>query len=338
MDSRLARGSINKTLLYCIKLRDMDEEVSSIDNIMFEADAFSPPKKRSRMCNDDVFLAPLEPTLLKIDKEKDLPAIKKCNFDSDSVHLLLPKVPCLTPPSFAANSSAPSSLTAHLSRTPLHIPPFSFDSHPQKMELPSQTNISTSMPDISTLINNQNNVTNSIVFSNASLQQAMESKSTLSNSINGIVSHLSTPLSNSFKLPINLSTLVPVSKHSLKMEDVDKAMTPMPMTTANHPITTDSISQNPYISPFSLNTLSGLSPLLPAISPQVQNVSQAGSVRPVTPSSMSISTTKESKSSSTNRRGRSIQNSLSSSTSLTWPGVDVIVESYRKYNQGKIIM
>ena len=137
----------------------------------------------------------------------------------------------------------------------------------------------------------------------------------------------SSPHSNSFKLPINLSTLVPVSKHSLKMEDVDKAMSPLPMTTTNHSSTTDSISQNPYISPFSLNTLSGLSPLLPTISPQLQNVSQAGSVRPVTPSSMSISTTKESKPSSTNRRGRSIQNSLSAGTSLTWPGVDVIVDA-----------
>ena len=338
MDSRLARGSINKTLLYCIKLRDMDEEYSSIDRTNVEADNFRPPEKRSRICNDSVFLAPLEPSLLKTDKDKDPPAVKKCNFDKDSLHLLLPKVPCLTPPTFAANSAAPSSLTAHLSRTPLHIPPFSFDSHQQKMDLPSQTNISTSMPDISTVINKQNNVTNSIVSSNSSLQQDIEPKSTFSNSINGIVSHLSSPLSNSFKLPINLSTLVPVSKHSLKMEDVDKAMSPMPMTTTNHAITTDRISQNPYISTFSMNTLSGLSPLLPAISPQTQNVSQAGPVRPVTPSSMSISTTKESKPSSMNRRGRSIQNSLSSGTSLTWPGVDVIVESYRKYNQGKIVM
>merc|ERR1719361_3153811 len=46
-------------------------------------------------------------------------------------------------------------------------------------------------------------------------------------------------------------------------------------------------------------------------------------------------TTKELKinSSNTNKRSRLSSNHISSNSSFVWPGVDAIVESYRKYNQ-----
>ena len=154
IDNRLSRGSLNKTLLYCIKLREMDEESLCNGNKTENEESFAPPEKRSRISNDDVFLAPLESISSNDSKEdKEHPVIKQSNYDSDSMHMLLPKVPCLTPASIATNTPSTSSLTAHLSRPPLNIPSLSFDPYQQKMELPNQTTISVSMPDISTLIN-----------------------------------------------------------------------------------------------------------------------------------------------------------------------------------------
>ena len=315
----------------------MDEEVSSKNDIIDKDDTLAPSEKHSWKCKDNVFLAPLETPVLKSNEERKSPAFKQSTYDNDSMHLLLPKVPCITPPSSATSVSSLSSLTAHLSRPPLNIPSLSFDSYQQKIELPNHTNISMPMPDISTLINKQNDVNQSIPTSYSILQQAMEPKLTNLSSLNGIMSDVSCSQSSSIKLPINLSTLVPVSKHSLNMEEGDNSMSPLPLVSTNSSSNVvQNNSQNPYISPFSLKTLSALNPLLPAISPQIQSVGRPGSVLPESLSSTSIPVAKESKpNSSTNRRVRNIPSSLSSGTSFAWPGVDAIVESYRKYNQGK---
>ena len=315
----------------------MDEESLCNGNKTENEESFAPPEKRNRISNDDVFLAPLESISSNDNNEdKELPLIKKSTYDPDSMHMLLPKVPCLTPASIATSTPSISSLTAHLSRPPLNIPSLSFEPYQQKMELPNQTNISVSMPDISTLINKQNVLSSAVASSYSILKQAIDPKTTYSSSSNGMISNILSSPNNSIKLPINLSTLVPVSKQSLNMDEVDKSMSPLPITTANNASSVLTTSQNPFISQFSLNTLSALSPLLPTISPQIQNIVQTGTIIPEISSSANTTIFKESKpNNASNRRGRSIPNSVSSGASLSWPGVDAIVESYRKYNQGR---
>ena len=338
IDNRLARGSLSKTLLYCIKLREMDEEQTWKEELDVD-DNLPPPDKRTRMSNDEVFLSPFESIAPKLNDDKESPTTKQSSYDNESMHMLLPKVPCLTPSSIPVNTSSSSSLTAYLARPPLNIPSLSLDANHKKMELPNQTNMSVSMPDISTLINKQNILTNSIASSYSILQQAMEPKYTFSSALDGNISSVSSSQANPIKLPINLSTLVPVSKQSLNMEEIDTTMSPLPMTSTGHNSGVLSISQSPYMSPFSLSNLTALSPLLPAISPQIQNVVRTGSIIPETPPPINVIGPKETKpTNTTNRRGRSIPNNASSGSTLAWPGVDAIVESYRKYNQGTTII
>merc|ERR1712150_214725 len=169
IDNRLARGSLSKTLLYCIKLREMDEKQAWKEELDAD-DNLPPPDKRTRMSNDEVLLSPFESIAPKLNEDKESYSNKQSSYDNESMHMLLPKVPCLTPSPTQVNTSSTSSLTAYLTRPPLNIPSLSLDSNHKKAELPSRSNMSVSMPDISTLINKQNILTNAIASSYSVLQ------------------------------------------------------------------------------------------------------------------------------------------------------------------------
>ena len=317
----------------------MDEDGNDAIEKSIGCDADYPsPAKRPRLCNDDVFLAPIG-SLTPPPAEYEGSSIHLQNNNSnnnnnDKMQILLPKVPCISPTSMVSNVSSSSTLTAHLLRPPLNIPSLSLDASHKLLEMPSENNMSISMRDISELITKNNILSNSVPLSYSFLQNTFEPKTIMSNS-QGVMASLSQV--NSIKLPINLSTLVPVSKQSLNMDGITLSTAPpMPTSTSSNVSSILGIKQKQHASPFSLSSLQALSPLLPTISPQIQTTMLGGPTISELSSSTNLPSVKESKpSSNTNKRGRSMSNAISSSATLVWPGVDAVVDSYRKYNHGK---
>ena len=316
----------------------MDEDGNDVIEKSVGSDADYPnPAKRPRLCNDDVFLAPIG-SLTPPPAEYVGSSIHRQNNNSndnnnDKLQILLPKVPCISPTSVVSNVSSSSTLTAHLLRPPLNIPSLSLDASHKLLEFSSENSISMSMPDISELITKQNILSNSVPSSYSFLQNTIGPKTLMSHS-QGVIS--SSSQVNSIKLPINLSTLVPVSKQSLNMDGLLSTAPQMTTSSSSNVSSILGMKQNQYMSPFSLSSLQALSPLLPTISPQIQTTMLGGPTISELSSSINLTAIKESKpSSNTNKRGRSMSNAISSSATLVWPGVDAVVDSYRKYNHGK---
>ena len=313
IDNRLARASLSKSFLYCLRLREMD------DNDILNSDELTPiPAKRARICSSEVFLAPLDYTTSTTDERMEKPP-HSLNSENDEGHrqIYLPTVPCKRPPSILGNaSSSTSSLTAHLSRPPLNIPSLTIDTPMNFME----TSNPISMSDISALITKQNILSNSMASSLSLLHNAIDPPVSMSQSSGLMVNPIN---SSSIKLPINLSTLVPVSKQSLNLDNINTTVPPMPITTSESKSNMLRTKNNQKAHSFSMNTMDQIMRTLPshlATSVSVPN------------------STKESKinSSITNKRSRLSSNHISSNSSFVWPGVDAIVESYRKHNQGEI--
>ena len=150
IDNRVARESLTNSLLYCIKLREMDEDGNDVIEKSVGSDADYPnPAKRPRLCNDDVFLAPIG-SLTPPPAEYVGSSIHRQNNNSndnnnDKMQILLPKVPCISPTSVVSNVSSSSTLTAHLLRPPLNIPSLSLDASHKLLEFSSENSISMPM-------------------------------------------------------------------------------------------------------------------------------------------------------------------------------------------------
>ena len=313
IDNRLARASLSKSFLYCLRLREMD------DNDILNSDELTPiPAKRGRICSSEVFLAPLDCTTGTTDERMEKPS-HSLNSENNEGHrqIYLPTVPCKRTPSVLGSaSSSTSSLTAHLSRPPLNIPSLTLDAPLNFIE----TSNPISMPDISALITKQNILTNSMASSLSLLHNAIDPPVSMSQSSGLMVNPIN---SSSIKLPINLSTLVPVSKQSLNLDNINTTAPPIPITTSESKTNMLRTKHNQKAHSFSMNTMEQIMPTLPSY---------------LTTSVTVPNSTKELKTNSsiTNKRSRLSSNHISSNSSFVWPGVDAIVESYRKHNQGEI--
>ena len=286
---------------------------------MLNSDELTPiPTKRARICSSDVFLAPLDSTSNISDQRMATPPrTLNCENDEGLRQICLPTVPCERPPSVMGNASSSTySLTAHLTRPPLNIPSLTLDAPMNFIE----TSNPISMPDISALITKQNILSNSIASSLSLLHNSIEPPVSISQSSGLMVKPIN---SSSIKLPINLSTLVPVSKQSLNLDNINTSGPPMPITTSESKTDMLRTKHNQKAQSFSMNNMDPIMPTLPSFLPTSVSVPNS---------------TKELRinSSITNKRGRLSSNHISSNSSFVWPGVDAIVESYRKYNQGEI--
>ena len=327
IDNRLARASLNKSILYCMKLRELDEEANSLDSDSSPDDSYPSPAKRARLSNVDVFLPPLDPVTLPANDEMISPPNQTIN-GNDKMQICLPTVPCIPSISVASSASSTANLSPHLSRPHLNIPSLPLDKSHKLSEVSNQHAIP--MPDISSLITKQNILCNAIASSHSILQDAIEPRVAWSTSMGEIPSVLQ---ANSIKLPINLSTLVPVSKHSLNMDNLETNIPPIPITSASCML---GAKQNQQSSLFSLNLLPNLPPFWPTTS-QVSNETPERSIISESSSSLNHFPMKESKPSNTaTKRGRLSSSKISQDSTLVWPGVDTIVESFKKYNQGEI--
>ena len=330
IENRLARSSLSSSLLYCIKLRDMSDETGSTSNYVNSDVSLFPPK-RARLCHDDVFLAPLNsitpPPILDNSGQGDDKSQNQLNSNTGKMQIVLPTVPCLSPTSIVGKHSL-STLTSHLSQPPLQIPQLSFETSQASLGMSTPYSIYNSMPDISALITKQNGINTSLTSVPSFIRSTIESSASLIDST-GKVNRTN---ENLIKLPINLSTLVPVSKQSLNLDNMEAKIPTIPVTTSTYNGGVNAkFSQS--MPAFSLNALTTLSPLSPAISPQISSASPKGSM---TLPLACPATIKDSRLSNTSKRSRLNLNNGSSCTTLVWPGVDVIVGSYRKYDQGKM--
>ena len=317
IDNRLARGSISTSLLYCIKLREMKQKAKNYDTA-------SHPAKKPRFCKDDVFL--------------NLPPMPLNNHDCEDenkkdINTILPKVPYLSP---SAASSSPA-LSSYLSQPPL-CSPISLPRSPQQFVPSHQPMISIPMPDISSLfptpITSTSETASSVLDSHLIQNNNQEFSKTLPTS--GALNNKSMD-SGELILPINLSTLVPVSKQSLNFEDMETVIPPMPIaTTYGNSILGAQLNQ--MLPSFTLSTLASLTPLSQLISHQSsQNAPVTKfheSIFTMSGTTNYVATAKDARVHSNGARKSRSSSHVALTTAVVWPGVDAIVESYRKYDQG----